>query len=1405
MQLQSVPTSEPLPLAAVGTASVAYGLRKLRAEYAGALVRVRESGGDTLLDIDPDAEGNLDTDALLAHVGVNDGYVETWYDQSGNAANLTNATNAQQPKIVDAGSVCMNFGNPTLQFRSSNLTGIASSAIDSGAFTLLCDVQERNAWWDQVGPFFYLGTSPVAFESWFDVQRIVAVTYSSGGSPSQTLDASDYPFTTVRKQIVAMVSDSGDFSVIVNDVAVDTWTMANFGRTSTQVRLGTTNAFSNFDISELIIYGSALSDSSRQEVARAMNAYHGVMPQRPMPAIGLRARIPDEDVIRKWIDDIPATDLNITRGNLSWDETYPSVDYLYNTLYHWLVGGQSNMADRRVGMLCHTDFYRIEPDTANGGDGGLEGGLPGSKTLRTFRGSNQGTGAMLYATFFANSLPKAASAEGNPYYQQRAVALRAVIHAITATIRYMQYAGQNLSGYERTDYIGGNLMTAAYVYELCKGVLPVHVQNAYENILFYIVERCWWLEARNTAGNMDMKCVAGLARCYNIFSQQSRKDKCLEATKRLLFGAVDGTPETTVFGVGLWLPHGGISEGDSAETTYSGHSANLALEAYTLTKDDPAWAFMETIVEGMLTFKIYQYFIDPDGYQDGPSGYAGRTGGSYVYDQGTESWRDTNAAAHFTVGRPLVTDLPTAVELVTAINSAVTAWNTTHNIDDDCVLVQGTAAAHTGGASTTTITLTGSPDLSGVVFTTANDWRPWIWLNVNGGIWSLLSSADNTAKTVTGSVTVDIESGSAVDYRIEKGPLKYSATAADGSMWPPENLYKTPAGFHAAQSALIAGSDASLDTPWQSTANHNVSFNDGDFWSYKNASGGREFGWFVESMTNPGRYDGWIGGTIQEFWTRDTGTVIRARHDKSGGGGVAQNENTRVWDWIDEWATSHVWCVDNNGKRFSSVVSNNLTHTVTDNTGLATPQLVNAATFDFGVTSGFESGSGITGTITVTNTFTANSDGLTHLVEVDHTGTDTISELWATIPVFLRDGDQSMADTVIQYWDGATWRTLTSTIVSVDDIRLGRDFGSGREYVWIRFAATQDVCRNGAIWVESYQGNGRYSIIKADLLGYTGSGQSFPASASVQYSVTVTDPGHTPTQPSVDISFPRAATRFPVGGAFVVQASVEWVATAGTLAAEYTTNGTDWTSLGAMTNTTGDVWEFAGGTVPSGLQQVRVTATPPSGSPGTTATACTSTTPTLKLEDNFTAADDTAINTSYSAWTTNTTGNNYQTWNSAKVTGNKATAVTAGSQGAAFGVDTNEREYVVVECEMTAGTGSATDEGMGVLANTRFSSMSFAISAGVLNASFPSATFRLRIRGNTVTTKTFAYSSYNKANPYRVVLQITEDVAIARFYDGVTLAGTIYHIGIEQDVWDSHGMTVGDGTCRGDALKVYSY
>ena len=92
-----------------------YSVRKLTTSYSGSAIRVRKDGTTDEQDIGFDANGNLDTSALLSFVGSGNGVVTKWYDQIG-SNDAVQATASEQPLIVSAGSLVTINSKPAIQF-----------------------------------------------------------------------------------------------------------------------------------------------------------------------------------------------------------------------------------------------------------------------------------------------------------------------------------------------------------------------------------------------------------------------------------------------------------------------------------------------------------------------------------------------------------------------------------------------------------------------------------------------------------------------------------------------------------------------------------------------------------------------------------------------------------------------------------------------------------------------------------------------------------------------------------------------------------------------------------------------------------------------------------------------------------------------------------------------------------------------------------------------------------------------------------------------------------------------------------------------------------------------------------------------------------------------------------------
>jgi len=128
------PLARPLLLDAVPGAAAAYSLRQLSNAYTGPVVTVRRSSDSAEADF---KASEIDDGTLAAFCGAGDGFVKTWFDQSGNTGrDASQGTAGYQPKIVSSGSLVTEGGKPALEFDGSDDFFSASFGWAANAFSI---------------------------------------------------------------------------------------------------------------------------------------------------------------------------------------------------------------------------------------------------------------------------------------------------------------------------------------------------------------------------------------------------------------------------------------------------------------------------------------------------------------------------------------------------------------------------------------------------------------------------------------------------------------------------------------------------------------------------------------------------------------------------------------------------------------------------------------------------------------------------------------------------------------------------------------------------------------------------------------------------------------------------------------------------------------------------------------------------------------------------------------------------------------------------------------------------------------------------------------------------------------------------------------------------------------------
>ena len=213
--------------------AAAYSLRSLTGGDPKA-VRVRRSSDNSEQDF---TVSEISAGALVDFVGSgNDGFVETWYDQSGNSNDLTQATASKQPTIVTSGVLNTRNNEPIIKFIQANsnvLQGPSTLPPTGTDFALTCfqALHIDSSSGDRLGIFGSAGGGSNAGTSKY--------RFGSGTSRKVTVRIQDASDTVTALESSALSNDTDSiltYMIKLNDGSLELQTFnlgAQLGSTQT--------------------------------------------------------------------------------------------------------------------------------------------------------------------------------------------------------------------------------------------------------------------------------------------------------------------------------------------------------------------------------------------------------------------------------------------------------------------------------------------------------------------------------------------------------------------------------------------------------------------------------------------------------------------------------------------------------------------------------------------------------------------------------------------------------------------------------------------------------------------------------------------------------------------------------------------------------------------------------------------------------------------------------------------------------------------------------------------------------------------------------------------------------------------------------------------------------------------
>lgn len=257
------------------TAAAAYSLRQLKTGVTN-VVRVRRSSDNAESDFTAD---ELTDGTLTTWTGANDGFVVTWYEQSGNSSDLTEATAANQPQLVSSGSVLLDGSHPALYFDGTNdqFTASGNSNWDLANNLTLVSVSSMP---DVAGVAVVYSQRQSTNKGWWlandSSTAVNLLAFNDGSTDGLNLNSQQ---NTTDQRLLFCTSATGTLNGYYNgtqqETGVTSATTWQTGATFSVGRLGSQSLWYKSYQQEIIIFESDES-SNRSDIETNINDFYSI-------------------------------------------------------------------------------------------------------------------------------------------------------------------------------------------------------------------------------------------------------------------------------------------------------------------------------------------------------------------------------------------------------------------------------------------------------------------------------------------------------------------------------------------------------------------------------------------------------------------------------------------------------------------------------------------------------------------------------------------------------------------------------------------------------------------------------------------------------------------------------------------------------------------------------------------------------------------------------------------------------------------------------------------------------------------------------------------------------------------------------------------------------------------------
>lgn len=269
---QAASNSFPGPFDAFANIGAAFSTRRLLGRYTGDALLLRRDSDNVELAFGFTGAGDLDTSAISTWLGGANGYVVTWYDQSGGGYHRTQTTAAAQPLYVPN----IVGGKPIVRFDGSDDTLTAAShPYSAGVATLTTAtvIVPRNV--SAADKVIMNGGGSGARTHQINLNLSLLLYYKNG-----SILANSASWWRLNTADLMVISDDAANMTVRRNGTNKTGSFATSGgynaMTTLQFGAWGTGRYAQADFAEVVLFTAIMGTTDRAALETNIGAYYGI-------------------------------------------------------------------------------------------------------------------------------------------------------------------------------------------------------------------------------------------------------------------------------------------------------------------------------------------------------------------------------------------------------------------------------------------------------------------------------------------------------------------------------------------------------------------------------------------------------------------------------------------------------------------------------------------------------------------------------------------------------------------------------------------------------------------------------------------------------------------------------------------------------------------------------------------------------------------------------------------------------------------------------------------------------------------------------------------------------------------------------------------------------------------------